>query len=254
MKGARFKAMRWSLAFTTLLALGVCQGVAAMDGTTGKESDRFETGKGVLEIVFLGHASLALEFNGARIYIDPVSQYGDYAKLPDADLILVTHEHTDHLDKSAIGALKKSSTRLVLSAAAQKKLGEGEILAQGEKLAAAGISVEAVPAYNVSAGKTGFHPKDRRDNGYVLTAGNLRIYISGDTEPIPEMALLGHIDIAFLATNQPYTMTPQQAAQAAGTIKPNILYPYHFGSTDMALLKRLLADAPGVEVRIRNLQ
>jgi L-ascorbate metabolism protein UlaG (beta-lactamase superfamily) len=243
-----------SLALAALFVCGLCRGVSAMDGTTGKETDRIETGKGVMEIVFLGHASLAVAFNGASIYIDPVSQYGDYAKFPKADLILVTHEHADHLDKSAIGALKKPSTRLVLSAAAQKKLGEGEVLEQGNKLTAAGIFIEAVPAYNISAGKTGFHPRDRKDNGYVLTVGNLRIYISGDTEPIPEMALLGHIDIAFLAVNQPYTMTPQQAAEAAGTIKPGILYPYHYGSTDMALLKKLLAASPGVEVRIRNLQ
>jgi len=111
-----------------------------------------------------------------------------------------------------------------------------------------------VPAYNVSAGKTGFHPKDRRDNGYILTVGKLRIYVSGDTEPIPEMAFLGHIDIAFLAMNQPYTMTPQQAAEAAKVIKPGILYPYHYGSSDVALLKTLLADTPEVAVRIRKLQ
>jgi len=248
------RTMGVPLTLAALIAFGFGRGVAAMDGAAGKEFDRFETGKGLVEIVFLGHGSLAVEFNGAHIYIDPVSQYGDYAKYPDADLILVTHDHSDHLDKSSIAALSTSSTRIVLPAASQKKFGQGEILEHGKKFEAAGITVEAVPAYNVSAGKTGFHPKDRRDNGYILTVGKLRIYVSGDTEPIPEMAFLGHIDIAFLAMNQPYTMTPQQAAEAAKVIKPGILYPYHYGSSDVALLKTLLADTPEVAVRIRKLQ
>lgn len=230
------------------------RGVAAMDGINGKESDKFDTGKGSLEIVFLGHASLAMEFQGALIYIDPVSQYGEFSKFPDANLILVTHEHGDHLDKTAIGSIKSSSTRILLPAATQKKFGDGEILEHGRKLESLGITVEAVPAYNVSAGKTGYHPKERKDNGYILTVGKLRIYIAGDTEPIPEMASFGHIDIAFLPMNQPYTMTPSQAAEAARVLKPAILYPYHFGSTDTALLAKLLADAPGIEVRIRKLQ
>jgi len=114
--------------------------------------------------------------------------------------------------------------------------------------------VLAVPAYNVTPSRTNYHPKDRRDNGYVITVGSQRVYVAGDTEPIPEMADLGPIDIAFLPMNQPYTMTPEQTAAATKVIRPKILYPYHFGSTDTGALTRLLADDKTIDVRIRNLQ
>lgn len=236
------------------LALAAAQIPIAMEGAVEKQADRFETGKGTLEIVFLGHGSLAFEFNGARIYVDPVSQYADFRKYPKADLVLVTHEHGDHLDPAAIAALSKPGTRTILSSAAQAKYGKGEALGHGHRIEAAGIGVEAVPAYNTTSGRTNYHPKARLDNGYVLGIGSLRIYVAGDTETIPEMADLGKIDIAFLPMNQPYTMTPQQAASAAKTIKPRFLYPYHFGSTDTGALEKLLAGEKGIEVRIRNLQ
>lgn len=220
----------------------------------GKEFDRFDTGDGEARIVFLGHSSLALLYGGATIYIDPVKQYGDYASLPDADLILITHEHGDHLDAATIAALEADNTLLVLNESSRKKLGRGGALEHGETFMGAGVSVQAVPAYNVSAGRTNYHPRERRDNGYVLTVGSLRIYVAGDTEPIPEMAELGEIDIAFLPMNLPFTMTPEQVAQAARMIKPKILYPYHFGNTDPKALQALLGPADGMELRVRKLQ
>jgi len=220
----------------------------------GKASDRFDTGKGELEIVFLGHSSLILVYKGAYIYIDPVSQYGDFPKYPKADLILITHEHGDHLDPNAVATLSKSGTRILLPEASRRKLGKGESLEHGRALDVAGVTISAVPAYNVTPGHTNYHPKDRRDNGYVITAGFLRVYVAGDTEPIPEMADLGRIDIAFLPMNQPYTMTPEQAAAAARIIRPKILYPYHFGSTDTSELTGPLSNDKDIEVRIRNLQ
>jgi len=238
-----------ALAFALSALPGVAQG-----WPEGKASDRFDMGKGELEIVFLGHASLIFVYQGSYIYIDPVRQYGNFSKYPKADLILITHEHTDHLDPNAIAALTKSGTRILLPEATRRKLGKGEVLKHGEPLDAAGIGVLAVPAYNVTPGRTNYHPKDRRDNGYVITLGSLRIYVAGDTEPIPEMADLGPIDIAFLPMNQPYTMTPEQTAAAAKVIKPKILYPYHFSSTDTGALTRLLADDKNIDVRIRNLQ
>ncbi len=192
------------------------------------------------------------------MYIDPVRQYADFSKYPKADFILVTHEHGDHLDAAAINALSGPGTRVVLPEASRKKLGKGEALTHGAEINAPGLTIRAVPAYNVSPDKLGYHPKSRADNGYLITAGtgtgSLRIYIAGDTEPIPEMASLGQIDIAFLPMNLPYTMTPEQVAGAARVIRPRILYPYHFGKTDTGQLVALLAAEKSIEIRIRELQ
>jgi L-ascorbate metabolism protein UlaG (beta-lactamase superfamily) len=249
-----------SLALSTLFAMAAASpiaaqaGVSILAGAEGRESDSFETGSGQLRATFLGHASLVFEFGGKRIYIDPVRQYGDFSKFPKADLILVTHEHGDHLDAAVIAALTKPGTRVILPEASRKKLGSGEALDWGDSVEAAGLSVKAVAACNSSPGRGQYHPRERKDNGYVLSAGSLRIYVAGDTEPIPEMGKLGSIDIAFLPMNLPYTMTSEQVAEAALAIKPRILYPYHFGNTDTGVIAKLLAHAPGIELRLRKLQ
>jgi len=248
-----------SFVLSALFALAAAPFASALEGAEGKEFDVFDTGRGELKITFLGHASLVFEFGGARIYVDPVSQYGDFSKFPKADLILVTHEHGDHLDAAAISLLRAASTRIILPQASRSKLGAGEALESNRVVdvfgaAVSGFRVEAVPAYNVTAGHANYHPRERKDNGYILTFGSLRIYVAGDTEPIPEMAAFGRIDIAFLPMNQPYTMTPEQVAAAARTIRPKILYPYHFGSTDTELLSKLLSNEPGIEIRTRKLQ
>ncbi len=243
-----------SLALSALFALATVPLASGLDGAGGKEFDCFETGRGQLKITFLGHASLAFEFGGSVIYIDPVRQYGEFPKFPKADLILVTHEHGDHLDPAAIESLRSVSTRILLPEASRKKLGAGEALDQGRSVEISGFAVQAVPAYNTSSGRTNFHPRERKDNGYILDFGNLRVYVAGDTEPIPEMADFRGIDIAFLPMNQPYTMTPEQVASAARTIRPGILYPYHFGTTDTGLLAKLLDGEPGIEIRVRKLQ
>ena len=243
-----------AIVLSAIIALAATPLVFSLDGAEGKEFDVFNTGSGDLKVTFLGHASLVFEFKGSLIYFDPVKQYGDYSKFPKADLLLVTHEHGDHLDPGSIAALKKETTRVVLNESSRKKLGSGEAIEHGQTMSVAGVSVLAVPAYNVSAGRTNYHPKERKDNGYVVTVGSLRIYVAGDTEPIPEMAQLGPIDIAFLPMNLPFTMTPEQVAEAARLIRPKILYPYHFGNTDTGALLRLLESEPGIEVRVRKLQ
>ncbi|HEY9054955.1 MAG TPA: MBL fold metallo-hydrolase [Rectinemataceae bacterium] len=253
MKSSIISASRSLLAISALFALAAAPAFG-LGGAEGKESDVFQTAKGPLTITFLGHATLVLEFDGHLVYIDPVKQYGDFSKFPKADLVLVTHEHGDHLDPGSIAALAQASTRVVLNEYSRKKLGSGEALAHGQRLEAASVSVKAVPAYNVSQGRTNYHPKERLDNGYVLDVGGLHVYIAGDTEPIPEMAELGHIDIAFLPMNLPFTMTPEQVAEAARTIRPRILYPYHFGNTDTSKIVDLLAGEKGIEVRLRKLQ
>lgn len=219
------------------------------------ESDNLTTRSGQkLQIVFIKHASLMMEFGGHVIYVDPISGYADYSKMPKADIILITHEHHDHLDLKAIAEIEKAGTIIVANPASAKILGKGKVMANGDVMQpAAWIGLEAVPAYNTTEGRDKYHPKGR-DNGYVVTLGDTRIYIAGDTENIPEMADLKNIDIAFLPVNQPYTMTVEQAAAAARTIIPKILYPYHYGETEIGSLVRLLKSEPQIEVRIRQMQ
>jgi L-ascorbate metabolism protein UlaG (beta-lactamase superfamily) len=207
-------------------------------------------------ITAIKHASLRISYNGKEIEVDPVTKVGqetDYSKMPKADYILVTHEHGDHLDEMAVTQLEKEGTVIVSNANSAKILGKGCVLHNGDTLALADdILLEAVPAYNISPGHTQYHPKGR-DNGYVLSLGGLRIYIAGDTEDIEEMNKLKHIDIAFLPTNQPYTMTPEQTAKAARIIRPKVLFPYHYSDTPIERVLELL-KGEDIDVRIRNYQ
>lgn len=175
----------------------------------------------------------------------------DYGAFPKADLILITHEHADHFDPKTIQTLSAPATRLITNKRCADMLGYGEVMANGDSktLHALGLTVEAVPAYNTSPDRLQFHPKGR-DNGYILTIDGLRIYIAGDTEDIPEMKQLGTVDIAFLPCNLPYTMTPEQLARAAKMIAPKVLFPYHYGQTDINRVKTLL-EGSGIDVRIR---
>jgi L-ascorbate metabolism protein UlaG (beta-lactamase superfamily) len=196
-----------------------------------------------------------MEYDGKEIVIDPVAKLGNriinLASMPKANYIFVTHEHGDHFDKGAIGLLSDGETRLITNKRCADMLGSGEVMANGDKLQIAdGFTVEAVPAYNYTEGRTQFHPKSR-DNGYILTVDGLRIYIAGDTEDIPEMANIRDIDIAFLPCNQPYTMTPEQLVKAAKVIKPKVLFPYHYGQTDVTKLPSQL-QGDGIDVRIRH--
>lgn len=220
------------------------------------EEDIIPTSEGPLKITFLGHATLYLTFKDLVIHVDPVSRYADYNRLPKADIILVTHEHGDHLDKGAISKIRKDSTELIYTAKCAKGIPGGKIMANGDKIAVKGIQIEAVPAYNIKHMRSPgvpFHPKGD-GNGYILTLGDKRVYIAGDTENIPEMKALKDIDIAFLPMNLPYTMTPEMVADAARAFQPKILYPYHYGNTDPQKLEELLKDKPDIEVRIRNMR
>ena len=242
--------------------LGLMVGILLMVGAgmvnaQGKfEQDVIKTGAGDLTITFIGHGTLMFAFAGKVIHVDPVGQYADYGKLPKADLILITHEHRDHLDPKAVGMLRQPGTEIVLTRAAAGQVPGGMVMANGEVKTVAGLNIEAVPAYNlVHKRESGepFHPRGQ-GNGYVITFGDKRIYVAGDTENTPEMKALQGIDIAFLPMNLPYTMTPEMVADAARAFKPKILYPYHFGKTDTARLVALLQDHPEIEVRLRPLE
>jgi len=220
------------------------------------QKDVVKTKAGDLEITFIGHGSLMFKFGGKVIHVDPYSKLADYAKLPKADLIFITHEHQDHLDPVALQQITTGKTIVVLTEKCAEKLPGGIIMHNGDSKNFAGIAVEAVPAYNlVHKRENGqpFHPKGE-GNGYLLTFGDKRIYIAGDTENIPEMSRLEGIDIAFLPMNLPYTMTPEMTAEAARSFKPKVLYPYHYGETDPARLVSLLKGSPEIEVRIRRMK
>lgn len=225
---------------------------AKLPVTTGKKDIYFTSEGKTVEIEPLIHASMRIVYDNKEIEIDPVGSLGgrttDYAEFPKADLILVTHEHHDHLDPEAIKVLSKNDTVVIANPNSASILGYGEVMKNGDRKEIEGIGIEAVPAYNVSPDRLQFHPKGR-DNGYVLTLGDIRIYIAGDTEVIPEMESLKDIDIAFLPCNLPYTMTPDQLIKAAEIIKPKVVYPYHYGTTDLSSITPALASK-GIYVRI----
>jgi L-ascorbate metabolism protein UlaG (beta-lactamase superfamily) len=219
------------------------------------EKDTFKTTKGDLVITFIGHGTLMIEAGKKVIHIDPVSKEADYAVLPKGDIILITHEHADHLDKKALALITRPDTKTIISKSCKGLIDNALILVNGEKKTFGDLIIEAVPAYNIVNKRPdgiAYHPKGN-GNGYVINFGGKRIYIGGDTENIPEMADLKNIDIAFLPMNLPYTMTPQMVASGARSFMPRILYPYHLGDTNPQLLVDLLKDTP-IEVRVRKMK
>jgi L-ascorbate metabolism protein UlaG (beta-lactamase superfamily) len=232
-------------------------------GKEPHESDVIPTRGGDLTITFLGHGSLLFSFDGTTVAIDPYSKVADYATLPKADIILVTHEHGDHLDLGAINAILRPRTAVAANPAAAEKIPGAIVLKNGDRKVfpgarkdSPGIEVIAVPAYNLVHERTPgvpFHPKGQ-GNGYVLTFGDKRVYVAGDTENIPEMKALAGVDIAFLPMNLPHTMTPEMTADAARMLRPKILYPYHYRDTDTSRIVALLKDRKETEVRIRQMQ
>ena len=238
------------------LSGGYLAWTAAGREVTRYEVERFSTPSGkTVELTLIKHGSLEIRYQEQSFQIDPVAELGrhtDYAtEFPKADFILVTHEHGDHLDPAAIDAVSNDNTLLILNGTSQKKIGQGEVMANDQHRSLAGnILLEAVPAYNTTPGREMFHPKGN-GNGYVLNLDGFRVYIAGDTEDVPEMAALKDIDVALLPVNQPYTMTVEQCVKAATVIAPKVLIPYHFGQTDITSLPYRL---PGIDVRLRQMQ
>jgi len=236
-----------------LVVFGYITGVA--NAQTHFEKDNITTSGGDLKITFIGHASLIFSFNGKVIHVDPDGELADYSTLPKADIVLITHEHSDHFDLSAIKILRTNQTKLVLTETCARKISAGMVMKNGDVQIIQGIKFEAIPAYNIIHKRDNgqpFHPEGV-GNGYIMTFGDKRVYVAGDTENIPEMKTLQGIDVAFLPMNLPYTMTPEMVADAAKLFRPKILYPYHYGDTDTSKLLELLKDEQKTEVRIRKM-
>jgi L-ascorbate metabolism protein UlaG (beta-lactamase superfamily) len=219
------------------------------------ETDLISTSAGELSIAFLGHGSLLISFQGKNIFVDVFGEVADYSKLPKADVVFFTHEHFDHMDTKALASIQTEKTVLVYTENCAQTLKGGIVMHNGDKQTVAGIPVEAVAAYNLVHKRPSgdpFHPK-QSGNGYIFTFGGTRLYVAGDTENTPEMKALKAIDVAFLPMNLPYTMTPEMVADAALAFRPKILYPYHYGETDVSKLVGLLKGEKGIEVRIRKM-
>ena len=220
-------------------------------------SDTVETNKGPLIITFIGHASLIFEFDQKVIYVDPWSRMANFSRMPQADLILITHHHGDPLDPEAIDQIQGKGAPVLLTQTGLDNL-EGishyRVMKNGDRMHILGLSIEAIPAYNIiNKRETGdpYHPKGE-GNGYIISFGDVRVLVAGDTENTPEIKGLSDIDIAFLPMNLPYTMTPEMVADAARAFRPGILYPYHYGNTNTDQLVQLLKSEPDIEVRIRD--
>ena len=205
---------------------------------------------GDIRFTAINHASFQIEYGGKVIHVDPWSK-GDYSAAKQADLILVTDIHEDHLDTAAIKRVRKAGAPVVAPSAAAGKIEKPTVINNGETKTVAGVSIEAVPMYNIqrrnSKGEF-FHTKGR-GNGYVLTLGDKRVYIAGDTECTDEMRALKNIDAAFVPMNLPYTMPPSEAAECVKAFKPKVVFPYHYKDQNPEEFKSALAGE-SVEVRL----
>ncbi len=232
-----------------MIALGGIWGLRPQ----GENVDVLRTDEGELRIRPITHGSLMLEFRGKVIHVDPWSR-GDYAGLPKADLILITDIHPDHMDRAMVDQLKKETTVILAPAAVAETIREAQIIRNGERKTVDGITIEAIPMYNLVRGPSPgqlYHTKGR-GNGYVLTLGGKRIYISGDTECVPEIKALMGIDVAFICMNLPFTMPPEEAAECVKAFRPKIVYPYHYRNSDVNVFANALKGEAGIEVRLRK--
>ena len=220
-------------------------------------SNTFETEAGTITVHPVEHASIVMETPIGTIYVDPVGDVSNYEAFPRADLVLITHEHGDHYNVDTLNGIVTDSSQIVANPAVYDMLPDNlkamaTSMANGDTGSYDTMSIEAIPAYNTTEGRLQNHPEGR-DNGYVLGLQDFRIYISGDTEDIPEMRALTDIDLAFVCNNLPYTMDMNAAASAVNEFRPATVYPYHYrgqdgGTQDPREFAELVDD--GIEVRI----
>jgi L-ascorbate metabolism protein UlaG (beta-lactamase superfamily) len=229
--------------------------------TSNRLSDVIQTSRGELRITPLYHGSVMLEFGGKVIHVDPWSQ-GDYTGLPQADLIVISHTHVDHLDHAMVDKLKKPETIVVGPPAVIDTLncfpdcGHATTISDSEKKTVMGIDIEGVPMYNLVQGSAPGMPYHHKGigSGYIFNFGDTRVYFSGDTECTPEMKALKNITVAFVSMNPPRTQSPVEAAACVQVFKPKIVYPYHYRGSKPQDFADALKNTPAIEVRIRKLE
>ena len=241
------------MATLSLLSLGGGYLGSALAQDAGLDGDAIATADGDIIVHPVEHASLLLGFGDQVIYVDPVGGAAAYEGLPAPTAILITHGHGDHFDVPTLEAIAGDAP-IITNTDVFDKLPEGlkaqaTALANGDDGTLNGIAVSAIPAHNTTADRMNYHPVGV-GNGYLITLGDKVVYVAGDTEPTPEMLALTGIAVAFLPMNLPYTMTPEQALEAINTFKPAVVYPYHYGESDLSVLEGAVnADT---ELRLRN--
>lgn len=255
------RAVRYCiLVFALCLASGVFATRVRAANPSNRQADVVRTSAGDLRLTPLYHGSVMLELGGHVIHVDPWSQ-GDYTGLPPADMLVISHTHADHLDRSMVDKLHKPSTIIVAPPATADTLncapacGDLEIIGNGEKKMVMGIGIEGIPMYNLVQGSAPGKPFHHKGigNGYVLSFGDTRVYFSGDTECVPEMKALKDISVAFVAMNPPRTMSTLEAAQCVKAFRPKIVYPYHYRGSNTQEFADALKGEP-IEVRLRKLE
>jgi len=208
------------------------------------------TNAGMVQITPVTHASLMIQGGGKVIHVDPTSP-GNYEGLPAADIIVITDIHGDHMDPKVLPKVQKADTVILAPEAVAKTVTTATVIRNGETKTMGAWTIEAVPMYNLKRGPSEgklFHDKGR-GNGYVLSYGGKRIYISGDTEGVPEMRALKNIDLALVCMNLPYTMPVDEAAEAVRAFKPKVVIPYHYRGQDTKAFESALAGS-GVQVKL----
>jgi L-ascorbate metabolism protein UlaG (beta-lactamase superfamily) len=234
---------------------GLSHGATPPTAAAPEGADTIPTSKGDVIIHPVYHASVWFEFGGKVIAVDPWSKGGArFEAMPKADFVLITDIHPDHFDPPALERVKKAGTVVIAPQVVADKLPGAVVMKNGEKKDLGLFGVEAIPMYNLKRGPEPgklFHDKGR-GNGYVLTLGDHRFYLSGDTECTDEMKALTAIDVAFVCMNVPYTMPPAEAAECVKAFQPRILYPYHYRDSNLADLQGALVGVKTTEIRERT--
>ncbi|MFC1551617.1 MBL fold metallo-hydrolase [Candidatus Latescibacterota bacterium] len=227
------------------------------------EEDTITTSDGDLVITFMRHATLMFTFNDLVIHVDPWNRAGDYSQIPKADIVLLTHEHGDHLDRRALAQVlkgtsyysEKDETTMIYTKLCADRFPGGTVMRNGMTWKVKGILIEAVPAYClIPRDDPRSQPHTRREcNGYILTFGDKRVYLASETENIEELKDIRDIDIAFLAMDAIFNLTPEEAVGAVNVFKPRVIYPFHYADADLTPFIEAFENVPEIEVRIRNM-